>query len=60
MALIISKDIIERDKELQHYREVSIAAKNLVKILEDFLDNKTTRSQLNKALKKVKYLMEDK
>lgn len=60
MAIIITKDIIERDKELRHYREVSIAAKELVKILEDFLDNKTTRSQLNKALKKVKYLNEDK
>lgn len=56
MALIISKTGIEYEKKLKHYRDISIEAKNLVKVLEDFLDGKTTRSQLNKALKKVKYL----
>ncbi len=56
MALIISKQAIEYEKELKHYRDTSIEAKNLVQVLEEFLDGKTTRSQLNKALKKVKYL----
>lgn len=56
MALIISKQAIEYEKKLKQYRDTSIEAKNLVKVLEDFLDGKTTRSQLNKALKKVKYL----
>jgi len=56
MALIISKQAIEYEKKLKHYKDTSIEAKNLVQVLEDFLDGKTTRSQLNKALKKVKYL----
>jgi len=56
MALIISKQAIEYEKKLKHYRDISIEAKNLVQVLEDFLDGKTTRSQLNKALKRVKYL----
>lgn len=56
MAFIIPKEVIERDKRLEHYRSISIEAKNLVQVVEDYLDEKTTRSQLNKALKKVKYL----
>ena len=60
MAIIISKQAIEYDKKLKHYRDISIEAKNLAQVLEDFLDGRTTRSQLNKALKKVMYLtMED-
>lgn len=55
MAIIISNKMID-DKRLQHYRDTSIEAKNLVQVLEDFLNGRTTRSQLNKALKKVKYL----
>ena len=55
MAIIIPNKMID-DKRLQHYRDTSIEAKNLVQVLEDFLNGRTTRSQLNKALKKVKYL----
>lgn len=55
MAIIISNKMID-DKRLQHYRDTSREAKNLVQVLEDFLNGRTTRSQLNKALKKVKYL----
>lgn len=57
MAIIISKDIIERDRRLKHYKDISDEAKNLITTLEDFLEGKTTRSQLNKTMKKVKYLM---
>lgn len=56
MAFIISKEIIERDRMLKHYKDISNEAKNLITTLEDFLEGKTTRSQLNKAMKKVKYL----
>ncbi len=56
MAFIIPKEVIERDKRLEHYRNISVEAKNLVQVLEDYLNEKTTRSQLNKALKKVKCL----
>ena len=56
MAFIISEEVIERDKKLQHHKDVSDGAKNLVQVLEDYLNGKATRSQLNKALKKVKYL----
>ena len=60
MPIIISKQAIEYDKKLKHYKDISIEAKNLAQVLEDFLNGRTTRSQLNKALKKVKYLtMED-
>ena len=60
MSMIISKQAIEYDKKLKHYKDISVEAKNLVQVLEAFLDGKITRSQLNKALKKVKYLtMED-
>lgn len=57
MAIIISKQAIEYDKKLKHYKDISVEAKNLVQVLEGFFDGKTTRSQLNKTLKKVKYLM---
>ena len=56
MAFFIPKEVIEYDKKLKHYRDISIEAKNLVRVLEDYLNEKNTRSQLNKALKKVKYL----
>ena len=56
MAFIIPKEVIERDKKRQHYKDVIDGAKNLVQVLEDYLNEKTTRSKLNKALKKVKYL----
>ena len=56
MAIIFSKNAIEYEKKLRHLRDTSVEAKNLVQVLENFLDGKTTRSQLNKALKKVKYL----
>lgn len=56
MAFIISKEIIERDRMLKHYKDISNETKNLIKTLEDFLEGKTTRSQLNKAMKRVKYL----
>lgn len=56
MAIIISKEIIERDRRLKHYKDISNEAKNLITTLEDYLEGKTTRSQLNKAMKKVKYL----
>ena len=59
MAILISQEAIEHDKKLKHYRDTSIEAKNLVKVLEDYLNRKTTRSQLNKALKKVKYLTKE-
>lgn len=57
MAIIFSKESIEYDKKQKRYKDISVEAKNLVQVLEDFLNGKTTRSQLNKALKKVKYLM---
>lgn len=57
MAIIISKQAIDYDKKLQHYKDISVEAKNLVQTLEGFFDGKTTRSQLNKALKKVKYFL---
>lgn len=56
MAIIFSQKAIEYEKKLKKYRDISIEAKNLVKVLEDYLNGETTRSQLNKALKKVKYL----
>ena len=56
MAIIISKQAIEYDKKLKQYKNISVEAKNLVRVLEDYLNGETTRSQLNKALKKVKYL----
>lgn len=56
MAILFSKEAIEFENKLKHYRDTSIEAKNLVRVLENYLDGKTTRSQLNKALKKVKYL----
>lgn len=56
MAIIISKQAIDYDKKLKHYKDISVEAQHLVQALEGFLDGKTTRSQLNKALKKVKYL----
>ena len=56
MAFIIPKEVVEHDKKLKHYKNISVEAKNLVQTLEDFFDGKTTRSQLNKAMKKVKYL----
>lgn len=52
MAILIPKKVIEYDNEIQHLRIISKEAMNLVQILEDYLDSKTTRSQLNKALKK--------
>lgn len=57
MAIIFSKEVIEYYKKQKRYKDISVEAKNLVQVLEDFLNGKTTRSQLNKALKKVKYLM---
>ena len=56
MAIIISKQAIDYDKKLKHYKDITVEAKNLVQAIEGFFDGKTTRSQLNKALKKVKYL----
>lgn len=56
MAFIISKEVIEHYEKFQHYKNISVEAKNLVQVLENYLNGKTTRSQLNKALKKVKYL----
>lgn len=56
MAIIISKEAIEYDKKFKHYKDTSIEAKNLVQVLENYLNGKATRSQLNKAVKKVKYL----
>lgn len=55
MAILL-KEIIERDKMLNHYKDISNEAKNLVTTIEDFLEGKTTRSQLNKVMKKVKNL----
>ena len=60
MAIIFSKEAIVYYKNQKRYKDISVEAKNLVQVLENFLNGKTTRSQLNKALKKVKYLtMED-
>ena len=56
MAFIIPKEVVEHDMKFRHYKDISNEAKNLVQTLEDFFDGKTTRSQLNKAMKKVKYL----
>ena len=56
MAFIISKEIIERDRKLKHYKDISNEAKNLVQALEGFFNGETTRSQLNKVMKRVKYL----
>ena len=56
MAFIISKEVIEHYENFQHYKNISVEAKNLVQVVENYLNGKTTRSQLNKALKKVKYL----
>ena len=36
MAILISQEAIEHDKKLKHYRDTSIEAKNLVKVLEKF------------------------
>ena len=54
--LIITEEQIRLDNKLKHLRDTSEEAKNLCRALRDYWAGKTTRSQLNKALKKVEYL----
>lgn len=58
MAILFDKEFIERNNKLKHFREVNAEAKNLVRVIEAFLSGDTTRSQLNKAINKVKILTE--
>ena len=59
MAIHFTKEYIEYEEKVKHLKETSREAKKLCQVLEDFFAGKTTRSQVNKAIKKVKILTEE-
>lgn len=59
MAILFTKEDIEYSERQRRLLEIRDEASKLCEVVESYLEGKTTRSQLNKALKKVKYLMEE-
>lgn len=56
MAILLSKEFIKHEKMVENLKNTCAEAKNLCDVVDSFLVGKTTRSQLNKELKKVRYM----
>lgn len=57
MAVFLTKEFIEHSKMVENLKKASEEATKLCDVVEDFLAGKTTRSQLNKEIKKVRHMV---
>ena len=59
MAILITKEMNQHDKLVQCHKELRSASLNLIRTIDEYLKGQTTRSQLNKAVRSVRWVLED-
>lgn len=59
MAILITKEMTRHDKLAQRHKELRSTAINLIRTIDEYLKGETTRSQLNKAVRSVRWVLED-
>lgn len=59
MAILITQEMTRHDKLVQCHKELRSTSLNLIRTIDEYLKGQTTRSQLNKAVRSVRWALED-